>query len=273
MTVATEQFRYVQKLVMESSAIVLSEDKNYLVESRLAPLARSLGLANVDGVVDHMRKRRDLRLEQKVIEAMTTNETSWFRDRKPFDALQYHILPALLEANSASRHLRIWSAACSSGQELYSLAILLEENFPQLHHGWQVELVGTDLNTEMVDKAAGGLFSTLEVNRGLPASLLVRYFTQEGTCWRAGASLRARTRFAQLNLIKMWPALPTFDIVLLRNVLIYFDVSTKRQVLNRVVRQLAPRGYLLLGTGESPTGLGGGLETVNTQGAVFYRAK
>ena len=273
MTVATEQFRYVQQLVLQRSAIVLAEDKTYLVDSRLAPLARSLGLKDANGVVDHLRARRDPGLEQQVVEAMTTNETSWFRDLRPFDALRRNVVPEALQRNAALRRLRIWSAACSSGQELYSIAILLEENFPELRNGWQVELIGTDLSTEMVRRATEGMFSTLEVNRGLPASLLVRYFDQEGTSWRAGRTLRARTRFIKLNLVEPWPALPNFDVVLLRNVLIYFDLNTKRQVLSRAVRQMAPGGALLLGTAETPTGLCDDLEAVTAEGAVFYRAK
>lgn len=273
MPVATEQFRYVQQLVLQRSAIVLAEDKTYLVDSRLAPLARSLGLKDVNGVVDHLKAQRDPRLEQQVVEAMTTNETSWFRDLRPFDALRRHIVPDALKRNAATRRLRIWSAACSSGQEAYSVAILLEENFPELRNGWQVELVGTDLNTEMVRRASEGLFSTLEVNRGLPASLLVRYFSQEGASWRVGRALKARTRFIQLNLVEPWLALPNFDVVLLRNVLIYFDLNTKRQILSRAVRQMAPGGALMLGTAETPTGLCDNLEAVTAEGTVFYRAK
>jgi chemotaxis protein methyltransferase CheR len=273
MTVATEQFRYVQQLVLQRSAIVLAEDKTYLVDSRLAPLARSLGLKDVNGVVDHLRARRDPGLEQRIVEAMTTNETSWFRDIRPFEALRCHILPEALTRNAAARRLRIWSAACSSGQELYSVAILLEENFPELRCGWQVELIGTDLSSEMVRRASEGVFSTLEVNRGLPASHLVRYFDQEGTSWRVGRALKARTRFIKLNLVEPWSVLPSFDVVLLRNVLIYFDVDTKRQVLSRAVRQMAPGGVMLLGTAESPTSLCADLEGVTADGAIFYRAK
>jgi chemotaxis protein methyltransferase CheR len=273
MTVATEQFRYVQQLVMQRSAIVLAEDKNYLVDSRLAPLARTLGLKDVNGVVDHLRARRDPRLEQQVVEAMTTNETSWFRDLRPFDALKRNILPDALKRNAATRRLRIWSAACSSGQELYSIAIVLEEHFPELRNGWQIELIGTDLSSEMVRRATAGVFSTLEVNRGLPASLLVRYFDQEGTTWQAGKALKAHSRFITMNLVEPWPALPNFDVVLLRNVLIYFDLNTKRQVLCRAVRQLVPGGAMMLGTAETPTGLCDDLEAVTTEGAVFYRAK
>jgi chemotaxis protein methyltransferase CheR len=272
-TVASEQFHYVQQLVLQRSAIVLSEDKAYLVDSRLAPLARTLGMKDVNGVVDHLRAGRDPKLEQQVVEAMTTNETSWFRDLRPFEVLKRLIVPELITRNAITRRLRIWSAACSTGQELYSVAMMLEENFPELRNGWQVELVGTDFNHEMVRRSTEGLFTTLEVNRGLPASLLVRYFDQEGTNWRAGHVLRQRTRFMALNLVETWPALPSFDLVLLRNVLIYFDLGTKRHVLDRALRQMAPDGYMMLGTAETPNGLCGGLEPVIAEGSVFYRAK
>lgn len=270
MTVATEHFRFVQRLVLETSAIMLSDDKNYLVETRLAPLARNLGLSSVEGVVEKLRQHRDPLLERQVVEAMTTNETSWFRDRKPFDALRHYIIPELLGAKAACRSLRIWSAACASGQELFSVAMLLEEHFPELRQ-WDVELIGTDINSEMVERSRQGLFSSLEVNRGLPAPLLARYFQQEGRSWRAGAVLRSRTRFTQLNLVKMWPALPTFDIVMLRNVLIYFDPPAKAHVLNRVTKQMTNTGYLLMGSGESPSGLNGELQPVCADGTVFYQ--
>lgn len=273
MSVAVDQFRYVQQLVLQRCAIVLDEGKDYLVESRLAPLARALGLPDANGVVQQLRARRDPRLEQQVLDAMTTNETSWFRDRRPFDALSRVVLPDVLTHNSASRQLRIWSAAASSGQELYSVAILLAESLPQLRTGWNVELVGTDFSAEMVRRATEGLYSTIEVNRGLPAAMLVRYFDREGASWRVNAALRARTRFNRLNLVEPWPSLPNFDVVLLRNVLIYFDSATKRRVLCRVVQQLAPGGYLLLGAAESPSGLCDDLEPVLAEGTVVYRVK
>lgn len=271
MTVAAEHFRYVQQLVMERSAIVLSEDKSYLVDARLAPIARAIGVADVNSVVDHARSRRDPALEQRIVEALTTNETSWFRDNRPFQALEHVVLPELIERKRASRVLRIWSAACSTGQELYSLAILLEEKFPQLRAGWQVELVGTDLNTEMVRRATEGLYSNLEVNRGMPANLLVRYFHKEGAHWRAKEAIRDRSRFTKLNLVGTWPPMPSFDVVLLRNVLIYFDTKVKKEVLCRAVKQMAPGSYMLLGTAETPSGLCSDLVPVPTDGTVVYR--
>ncbi|MGD0810663.1 MAG: CheR family methyltransferase [Acidimicrobiales bacterium] len=273
MPIATEQFRFVQQLVLQRSAIVLSDDKEYLVDSRLTALARTLGLSDANGMVDQCRTRRDANLERRVVEAMTTNETSWFRDIKPWDLLKRHIIPDLIKRNARTRQLRIWSAACSSGQELYTVAVMLDESFPELRLGWQVELLGTDLNTEMVRLATEGRFTALEINRGLPASLLVRHFHQEGGAWRANDALRNRARFIKLNLVEPWPALPNFDLVLLRNVLIYFDSSTKRQVLDRTVKQMAPDGCLLLGATEIPTGLCDDLVPVRVDNSIFYRSK
>jgi chemotaxis protein methyltransferase CheR len=273
LTVLAEQFQYVQKLVLQRSAIVIADDKTYLVDSRLAPLVRELVVADVNELVDRLRSGRDPHLEQQVVEAMTTNETSWFRDLKPFEALRRHIIPDLIERNSATRRLRIWSAACSAGQELYSTAIVIAENFPELRHSWQVELVGTDLNTEMVRRASEAVFSTLEVNRGLAASLLVRYFEREGAGWRVAPGLRQSTKFIPLNLVKPWPALPKFDVVMLRNVLIYFDVPTKRQVLGQLVSQMQPGGFVMLGTAETTKGLCDEFEMVTAEGSVFYRLK
>ncbi|MGC8628214.1 MAG: CheR family methyltransferase [Acidimicrobiales bacterium] len=271
MSVAADHFRYVRDLVLERSAISLTDDKHYLVEARLAPIAQSIGVDGVDSVVEQLRARRDPALEERVVEAMTTNETSWFRDRRPFDALSRYVLPELIRRKTAEHSLRLWSAACSSGQELYSVAMLLLEHFPELHSGWYIDLLGSDLSNEMVERAAKGRFSTLEVNRGLPASLLVRYFYQEGTSWVAGPELKAWARFMKLNLVGPWPALPSFDVVMLRNVLIYFDLDARRQVLQRAVRQLAPGGFLFLGSAESATGLVDGLEAVTAEGALFYR--
>jgi chemotaxis protein methyltransferase CheR len=273
MSVAADQFSFLQEFVFERSAIVLSDSKAYLVESRLRPIARTLGMEDVGAVVAHMRQTRDRELEDQVIDAMTTNETLWFRDQRPFNALRKTIIPQVLQRNATVRRLSIWSAACSSGQELYSVAMLLEEDFPQLSHGWNVSLFGTDLNGEMTRRAAEGVYSKLEVNRGLPASLLVRYFTQEGMTYRVRDSLRKRARFQRINLATTWPTLPNFDVILLRNVLIYFDIDTKRQVLARAGRQLAPGGGLILGAAETTNGLSDEFETVPADGAVYYRVK
>jgi len=273
MPVLADQFQYVRQLVLAKTAIVLGEDKNYLVESRLTPIARDLGLGDANAVVDRLRGSSSTALEQQVLEALTTNETLWFRDRQPFDALANHVLPQLVQKNSATRQLRVWSAACSSGQEIYSIAMLLDERFPQLHNGWRVDLFGTDFSTEMVKRAKEGTYTTLEVNRGLPASLLVRYFDREGANWRLKAPLRARARFSTINLAAPWPAMGAFDLVLLRNVLIYFDLPTKQRILRSASQQLAPGGFILLGGAETAIGLCPDLGPVKMGDATFYSPK
>jgi chemotaxis protein methyltransferase CheR len=274
MTVATDQFTFLKSFIFERSAIVLSDNKAYLVESRLLPVARSLGMPDVGAVITQLRRSRDRALEEKVVEAMTTNETLWFRDQRPFNALTRQVIPELMQRKGNAKQLGIWSAASSSGQELYSIALLIEESFPQLHHGWRLDLIGTDLSGEMVRKATDGLYSGMEVNRGMPASMLVRYFTQEGAGYRLNPGVRKRVRFQQMNLVGPWTALaPTFDVIMLRNVLIYFDMSTKQRILAQARRRLAPGGYLFLGTAESTVGLTDEFETVTLEGATVYRAK
>lgn len=273
MSVAREEFTFVQQLVRQRSAIVLSDDKDYLVESRLGSLAHKLGLEDAGGLVGQLRSRRDPDLERKVVEALTTNETSWFRDRRPFDVLTRRVFPDIITTNAKTRRIRVWSAACSSGQELYSIAMVLEENFPELRQGWDVQLLGTDLNEEMVRRATAGSFTNLEVNRGLPASLMVRYFLHEGASWTVGPALRDRARFKCLNLAQAWRDLPRFDVIFLRNVLIYFDTTTKADILERAARQMTPAGALFLGAAETPNGLCNHLVAVPVDGTVYYRAK
>ena len=272
MSVDTADFTYISTLVGERSAIVLAPEKSYLVESRLTPLARDLGLPGIGGLVEQLRRTRDRTLENKVVEAMTTNETSWFRDVHPFEALKHVILPDVLARNAVTRSLRIWSAAASTGQELYSVSMLLDNDFPQLAT-WSVDLLGTDLSSEVIAKAREARYSGLEVNRGLPAHLLVKYMEREGRDFRVAPTLRERCRFEELNLIGRWPPRPLFDVVLLRNVLIYFDVDVKRRILEQVRGVLRPGGYLLLGAAETTLGVVDGYSPVSSAGSVVYRSK
>lgn len=272
MTGAMTEFQYVQELVFERSAIVLSDDKHYLIESRLLPLARGLGLQNISDIIDKARRTRDRPLEDKIVEAMTTNETLWLRDIHPFMALRRVILPELIARQPPTRQLAIWSAASSSGQEIYSLAMILEDEFPQLHRR-RVALLGTDLNTEMIDKARNGLYSKLEMNRGLPAAMLIRHFSQEGTGFRISETIRSRVEFMQMNLAGIWPILPKFDVIMLRNVLIYFDRPTKQRILSAAANQLAPGGYLFLGSSETMMGICDLFISDTAEGATFYRLK
>ncbi|MCL8027654.1 CheR family methyltransferase [Nocardioides bruguierae] len=253
MTLSPEAFRFVADLVRRESAIVLETGKEYLVDSRLRSLAVAAGDADVNAYVDRLRRPDGAREKSKVVEAMTTNETSWFRDREPFQALSGTIFQELMQRPNASRTIRIWSAACSSGQEAYTIAMLAAEHVVPL--GWRVEIVATDLAQSMVDRTREGRYSQLEIGRGMPAPLLVKYFQREGTGWKVSDQLRSMVRVQTLNLAAPYPPMPVFDIVFLRNVLIYFDAATKKQVLGRVRQVLDPQGYLFLGGAETTLGI------------------
>jgi chemotaxis protein methyltransferase CheR len=271
MSIAPEAFGFVCDLVRRESAIVLESGKEYLVESRLMPLARATGDLDIDAYVARARRQPAGPHTRDIVEALTTNETSWFRDGEPFTAFRTAVLPDLMQARQASRRLRIWSAACSSGQEAYTVAMLLEDT-PELA-GWHCEVLGTDLSNEMVERSRAGVYSQLEVNRGLPATALVRHFQRDGAAWRVNQRLAAMTTFRQLNLVRPWPPMGQFDVVLLRNVLIYFDLPTKRQVLASVRRVLAPGGYLYLGASETTMGVDDAWERVPIGRSSVYRLR
>lgn len=267
---ALDPFDFFRELVYRRSGIVLSEEKRYLVETRLGPVAQCAGCADLAELMRAVR-RRDAKLEAAVVDAMTTNETSWFRDNAPFEALRQKAVPDCLAAAAARRRLAIWSAACSTGQELYTVAMVLDQHFPELG-SWSVELLGTDLSTNVLERARQGAFSALEINRGLPAPLLLRYFVRTGANFQIAEELRRRVRFEQVNLTQPWPAtLGAFDIVLLRNVLIYFDLETKRRVLASVRAHLRPGGYLLLGAAETTRELTSGFTPVPVANTTIYR--
>ncbi len=272
MPIDAVDFNYVRKLVREQSAIVLDDHKGYLVEARLAPLVRQHGCASIKDLLRGLRDRQPNRLHRQVVEAMTTNETSFYRDRHPFEALKRHILPELIEKRAGTRALNIWCNACSSGQEPYSIAMLLREHFPNLVT-WDVRLLATDLSIEILEKAKAGRFSKMEVNRGLPITLLIKYFENEGLEWRIRQMIRERVEFRPMNLIESWPHLSPMDIVFLRNVLIYFDVPTKRTILRQIRHVLKPDGYLFLGTAETTLNLDEAYERVVIEKAVCYRRR
>lgn len=269
-TVDAKSFAYVRQLVFEKAAIALEATKDYLIESRLTPLARRFGLNSIDELVLHLRDAPFGALHDQVVEAMTTNETSFFRDEHPFDVLRTAILPELIERRKTSRSLQIWSAACSSGQEAYSIALVLREHFPELA-GWNVKIHATDLSQEMLRRAVAGSFSQHEVNRGLPLALLAKHFQRNGTNWVIGSELRKMISFRQLNLLEPWHTLPKFDVVFMRNVLIYFNVDTKRLILDKVFRQLAEDGTLFLGGAETTLGIYDQFERVPIGKTTTYR--
>jgi chemotaxis protein methyltransferase CheR len=256
MAIGHSAFAFVSDLVRRESAIVLEPGKEYLVESRLLPLARQAGLPGVAQFVARLQAGGSAADRQAVVEALTTNETSWFRDKEPFDALVGAVVPDLLQRNAARRRITVWSAACSSGQEAYTIAMLMAEHVLPL--GWSVDILATDLSTEMLERTRAGRYSQLEVGRGLPAPMLVKHFTRVGTQWEVSERLRSMVRVQKLNLATPFPPLPVFDVVFLRNVLIYFDGPTKRSVLDRVRRVVTPQGYLFLGGAETTLGVDDG---------------
>ncbi|HQY32409.1 protein-glutamate O-methyltransferase CheR [Actinotalea sp.] len=267
MTLAAENFSFVADLVRRRSAIQLEAGKEYLVESRLLPLARTAGTVDVDAYIRSLRSVASPAALEAVVEALTTNETSWFRDAQPFATLTDHVVPELLGARGAAGPLRIWSAACSTGQEPYSIAMTLADLVP----GGRLRILGTDLNQQVLARARTGRYSQLEVNRGLPVSMLVKHFTRAGVDWEVAAPLRSAISFAQHNLLDVPPAGGPFDVVFLRNVLIYFDLATKRDVLRRVQRVVRPGGYLLLGAAETTIGIDDDWERVTVGRGSVYR--
>jgi chemotaxis protein methyltransferase CheR len=250
--VTPSDYEFLRKLLKERSGLDLSSDKQYLVESRLIPLARRTGLPGIVELVAKIKGGADA-LTSEVVEAMTTNETFFFRDRIPFDHLRETILPALVQARANRRSLRIWCAASSTGQEPYSVAMCVKE-FAALA-GWRVEIVATDLSREVLEKSRAGIYSQFEVQRGLPIQLLVKYFMQTGELWQLNADIRAMVQHRQLNLLQDFAQLGKFDVIFCRNVLIYFDQDTKAGVFDRLSRMLEPDGVLLLGAAESVVGI------------------
>jgi len=249
-SLTTESFTFVADLVRSRSAIHLAPGKEYLVESRLLPLARRRGVS-VDEYVRSQRTRPDQLESEMIVEALTTNETSWFRDALPFQSLTDHILPEVTSRLLPAAPLRIWSAACSTGQEPYSIAMVLRERLGTR----RAEITATDLSNEVLDKAKSGLYSQLEVNRGLPVTYLVKHFTKSGAQWQIADDVRSMVRFSKHNLLSAPPAGGPFDIVFLRNVLIYFDVEVKRDILRRLRPQMRPGGFLVLGAAETTVGI------------------
>ena len=246
-------YEFLRKFLKERSGLDLSADKQYLVESRLIPLARRVGLPGIPELVAKLKGGFE-GLTAEVVEAMTTNETFFFRDKIPFDHLRETVLPELLRSRANRRSLRIWSAASSSGQEPYSIAMCLKEFASQLV-GWRVEILATDLSQAVLEKSRAGIFSQFEVQRGLPIQMLVKHFTQIGELWQLNADIRAMVQHRQLNLLHDFSHLGTFDVIFCRNVLIYFDQDTKAGIFDRLARMLEPDGVLTLGAAESVVGI------------------
>jgi chemotaxis protein methyltransferase CheR len=251
--VTPPDYEYLRKLLKDNSGLDLSADKQYLIESRLLPLARKAGVAGISELVQKM-KGGSTPLITQVVEAMTTNETFFFRDKVPFDHFRDSIMPEILQARAGRKSIRIWCAAGSTGQEPYSLAMSLKEMGGALS-GWRVEIIATDLSQEVLEKSKAGIYSQFEVQRGLPIQLLVKYFKQTGEFWQINADLRAMVQHRQLNLLHDFSQLGTFDVIFCRNVLIYFDQDTKINIFNRLAKQMEPDGFLVLGAAETVVGL------------------
>lgn len=263
-------FEFLQGFVHRELGIVLEAEKTYLVESRLGPLAQRAGADSVEALIHRLRREPRGPLHQDALEAMTTNETSFFRDAHPFAALRELVLPELIERRKEERKLSFWSAASSTGQEAYSLAMLVANDFPALAD-WNVQIIGTDISREVLDRARKGEYNSLEVNRGLPSNLLVRHFEQRGRDWVVRPEISRLVDFRRLNLVESWGSLPQMDVIFLRNVLIYFDVDLKRKILERVESQLKRGGRLFLGGAETVLTLSDAFERQTHGKATFYR--
>jgi chemotaxis protein methyltransferase CheR len=247
-------FEFLRRFLRECSGLVLSADKQYLVQSRLLPVAHRAGLAGVAELVQRLRGANSQGLAAQVVEAMTTNESFFFRDKIPFDHFRDTIMPALIATRASRRRIRIWCAAASTGQEPYSLAMSLMEMGNRIS-GWRIEILATDISNEVLEKARSGIYSQFEVQRGLPIALLLKHFTQISDGWQIAPDIRAMVRFLPLNLIGDFSHLGVFDLVFCRNVLLYFDQETKTRVLDRVARVMDRDGYLVLGAAETVVGL------------------
>jgi len=269
MRATRKEIAIIRRILHLAAGVVLDEDKAYLVRSVLTPIAYEEGEGSLATVIERLQAEPGGPLERKIVEALLNNETWFFRDPHFFNALREDVLPALQA--SGKRPVRIWSAACSSGQEPYSIAMTVHHHFPRLWE--QTEILATDLSDRMLDRAQRGVYSQLEVNRGLPASLLVRYFAEAGADWRIDPALGQRITFRPLNLTHEWPDLPGMDVVFLRNVLLYFDNERRREVLGRVRSLMRPDGFLILGAAEAtfPTQENYAVQTCGK--AAYYRVR
>ena len=267
----SDAFALIRRFALETAGLALDEDKRYLVEDRLAPVLRRERLTTLSDLAEAITRDPRSDVARAAAEALTINETSFFRDKAFFESFAHTLLPALLTARAERRKLRIWCAGCSTGQEPYSLAMLLDEQARRLA-GWQVEILATDLSQAVIDTARRGLYSQFEVQRGVPIAMLLRYFRREGDVWQIADHLRAKVTFRPQNLVTGFRDLGPFDVIFCRNVLIYFDVATKRRVLANLSGALAEDGCLALGAAEVVGGLSDQLTSVAGQRFLFRKA-
>lgn len=263
-----ENFKFIRELVMTRSGLVLRDDKKYLVESRLKPVAGRHGLGDYHDLINIVRLRKDEGLINEIIDAMTTNETFFFRDAKPFAVFRNFVLPHIMRSNAAAKSFRIWCCAASTGQEPYTLAMILRETAPQLA-GWTYDIVATDISRESLNRARSGAYTQFEVQRGLPMQMLVKYFNKKGEMWEVNSSLRALVDFREFNLLNDFAPLGFFDIVFCRNVLIYFEVSAKADILGRIAKRMATDGILFLGSAETVLGISNAFDLIPDMSGIY----
>lgn len=264
------EYDFLRRFLKTKSGLVLSDEKQYLVESRLLPVARRAGLAGLSDLIAAIQKPAATQLASDVVEAMTTNESFFFRDKTPFDHFKDAMLPALLKARTGRRRIKIWCAAASTGQEPYSLAMCLKEAGSKVA-GWSVDILGTDLSAEVLEKARNGVYSQFEVQRGLPIQMLLKYFAQKGELWQINPDLRAMVQWRKFNLLDSFAAIGEQDIVYCRNVLIYFDQPTKIDILQRIAKLMPEDGYLVLGAAETVVGLTDAFQPVPERRGLYQR--
>ncbi|MGB6692433.1 MAG: protein-glutamate O-methyltransferase CheR [Terracidiphilus sp.] len=268
--ILTENYRFLQQHVYSQAGIVLEEDKQYLFESRLAPIVKRLGLGSINDLCVLLRTSRQAEVGLQVVEAMTTNETYFFRDPAHYDAIRTTLLPRLKQDRQDTRKLRFWSAAASTGQEAYSLAMaLIDEGLKD----WNIQILGTDFSSQVLERARNGKYHQIEVNRGLPTSLLVRHFTRAGVDWQLNETVRRMARFETIDLRKSMRAMGPFDLVFCRNVMIYFDADTKLKIMKEIHGTLFRGGWLMLGGAETAFGIEDWFERQVIGSAIVYVAR
>lgn len=270
MAITESDLKYVSDFVYQKAAIVLDASKGYLVESRLQPIARRHGFATLEEMIAKLRAQPLNGIHWDLVEAMTTNETYFFRDVHSFEMLKKHVLPELLKRRESTRQLNIWCAAASSGQEVYTILMLFKENFPSLAT-WKVNFIASDISKEMIERCKEGCYSQLEVNRGLAATLLVKYFQKIGVQWQIKEELRRMVEWRQINLVQHWGVLPPMDIVFMRNVLIYFNLETKKNIFPRLAKLFKPDGCLFLGGAETTMGIDDSFQRVAVDKSAYYQ--
>jgi chemotaxis protein methyltransferase CheR len=272
MKVGQPQFAFLRELLRRRTGVVIDDSKHYLVVARLTPIVRQRSIPSLDTLIDRLKSGGDPTLERDVLNAMMTHETSFFRDKSPFETLR-RLLAELIERRAVHRQLVIWSAACSTGQEPFSIAMLLNEHFPDVLATWRIRVIATDISEAVLARAREGLFSDLETHRGLSPQFLQKYFRPLQGKWSISQDCRRLVEFRQLNLNGTWPMMPTCDVVFLRNVMLYFDVPTRAALVAKMRRAIRPDGALFLGGAETMIGIDTGYDRLLGAGCSYYRPK